>query len=67
LQELTRIYGHETDKDRGDKIRLRNSDIRHESGIIVAIVLRNKTGRNVVESVLILGLEPEVWTFWLNG
>jgi hypothetical protein len=40
--------GHESDKDRGYKMRLCNSDIRHESGIVVANVLRNKTGRNVV-------------------
>jgi hypothetical protein len=37
-------------KTRGYKIRLCNSDIWHESGIVVANVLRNKTGRNVVES-----------------
>jgi hypothetical protein len=59
--------GHESDKDRGYKMRLCNSDIQHESGIVVTNVLRNKTGRNVVENVLILGLEPEVRTFWLNG
>jgi hypothetical protein len=58
---------HESDKDRGYKMGLCNLDIPHESGIVVANVLRNKTGRNVVESVLIFGLEPEVRTFWLNG